>query len=563
MKLLILETKPKDEPKATVIGILEVGNETQLSRDVMSSEIKALQSIINSYKTENDYLNNQKKDLNTPKPIKTDSTKAMDADKDVETTDTGNTSTQGTKKPIKISKIIDKDGVLGQMGVTEQEESDIDDAEDNYDNEEYVDNTPFTRKEVIILKALHKNLSRSELQQLSNETPESYGRGTGQKFWNIMKLFGIEFANDAEEDTRSSKYAKWALDNWTEEGDYGNIENPVKVPLKWYRVDKEESGSQIEYKDGTTEVLGFDDDDAGERADYDFYSWGGEMETNDYGDYEMYDSEIIGTEFLRMDEQFDPAIKYNIDQQYRTNPELRDEILQSLEDELEGGKGYEGEYHLNPESDSPALDIPPIKIAQKFSDVNGYGNIKFDMQGGNGIAYFTDKDLVIKLTADESEYFTANKLVGIDNEYIVKVIESAKIKTSHTSSPIFVIVEEALPMTEEMEQKWYQCCCGLDSPIHIDYLEEPALVLPPVSEHDKCLSIYDNIIGIQKNFAEYGIVWNDIGIDNMGIKNGKLAVVDLGETRVEGSVEGKTVTLEHINIRPLTTKQIKKQLVLI
>ena len=48
--------------------------------------------------------------------------------------------------------------------------------------------------------------------------------------------------------------------------------------------------------------------------------------------------------------------------------------------------------------------LPPIKIAQKFSDVNGYGNIKFDMQGGNGIAYFTDKDLVIKLTTDDSEY---------------------------------------------------------------------------------------------------------------------------------------------------------------
>ena len=185
------------------------------------------------------------------------------------------------------------------------------------------------------------------------------------------------------------------------------------------------------------------------------------------------------------------------------------------------------------------------------------------MQGGNGIAYFTDKDLVIKLTADESEYFTANKLVGIDNEYIVKVIESAKIETSHSNYPIFVIVEEALPMTEEMEKIWSQCCCGVDSPIHIDYLEEPALVLPPVSSQDKCLPIYDNIIGIQKNFAEYGIIWSDIGIDNMGIKNGKLVVVDLGETRGQERVENKTVTLEHVNIRPLTSKQIKKQLVLI
>ena len=78
------------------------------------------------------------------------------------------------------------------------------------------------------------------------------------------------------------------------------------------------------------------------------------------------------------------------------------------------------------------------------------------MQGGKGIAYFTNKNLVIKLTADNSEYETANKLMGTDNEYIVKVLESAKIKTTHSNLPIFVIVEESLPMTEEMEEKWSQ-----------------------------------------------------------------------------------------------------------
>ena len=170
--------------------------------------------------------------------------------------------------------------------------------------------------------------------------------------------------------------------------------------------------------------------------------------------------------------------------------------------------------------------------------------------------------MVIKLTGDKSEYETANKLIGIDNEYIVKVIESAKIKTTHSNLPIFVIAEEALPMTEEMEEKWLQCCCGQDSPIYIDYLTQPTLILPPVANQDICLPIYDNIIEIQKNFAEYGIIWNDIGIDNLGIKNGKLAVVDLGET-LGGTSEGKTITLENVKIRPLTKKQIKKQLILI
>ena len=786
-----------------------------------------------------------------------------------------------------------------------------------HDNEDYVDNSPFTRKETIILKALHKNLTKDELQTVARETPTSYGLGD-TKFWQVMKLFGIVHTNDMAEDTRSSIYAKWALDNWTEDGDYGSIEAPIKAPLKWYEIDRSESGSQIEYRDGTAEVLGFDEDDAGDRADYDFYSWGGDMETTDYGDYETYDSQIDRAEFIRLDEQeqkkllneieinvkgvqkalgalgfffppadglnailsfiqrdwlggilnlvaiipgpgdlakavfgpllklfpattlfniisksdkavleviekgrnhpeifrkgvnwlkngkdeiigyidpildalkdlpdlvkkampkdwpptlinyltnlkqffiklanteiedilasatvstaagqvgeqydeeekltqdekefeidrleteieidqesiknmekelkkvdkpaagvfgktkrfgygdedgeeedkpavigikgtttqlgeqqtpkldfpewkpqlkisdksekitkdiqktqielkktelenkkkqlqdlktkvtqnddddsppamgdskpsmggddtdtgainisgiedvnedLNPELKYAIDQEYRTDPEMRDTILQSLEGE------EDGKYYLNPEG--AELNVPPIKIAQKFSDVNGYGNIKFDMQGGNGIAYFTDKNKVIKLTTDDSEYFTANKLVGTENDYIVKVFESARIKTSHTKDyDLFAIVLEALPMTEEMEQKWSDCCCGKNSPVYIDYLEEPALVLPPVSEQEKCLPIYDNIVNIQKNFAEYGIVWSDIGIDNMGIKEGgKLAVIDLGETRGGLTKGGEVVlNLENVKIRPLTNKQIQKQLLLI
>ena len=821
------------------------------------------------------------------------------------------------------------------------------------DDEEYVDNTPFTKKQILILKQLHKNLTRDELRSLAEETPTSYG--VGVKFWEVMKLFGIAYTNDVVEDTRNSIYAKWAYDNWTEDGDYGSIEKPIKVPLKWYEIDKTESGSQIEYRDGTAEVLGFDEEDASDRANYDFYSWGGDMETTDYGDYEAYDSAIERADFKRLDEakrivkvlneqdesglkrqiiqaetedfqelmyevlrrvrqipldktvsprrikeilsddgvsfdlyqgadlneeihreynrvrfyeysqqllkaahskgvrghyfegllaglfngevvspmegemtdpkedvlinginysaklvraqdkkwgtssllggfkkaviqrlvdrdievpdellkrklevkslnelidlfpegdpdrdsfqvrhmelflkdssvdrkykeitmnyaftskseeeigtelhwifgliwgtnetfegeelpttnlkyylmdtpslidgildgdihftkgrnireiriseksmvdsngasehsiifpvvtrqdlknllydekseemvykvmgifkdfrpgtekymhhkiadviadnpqefikklqdlfpekkitketvskimeNIDPEIKYAIDQQYRTQPDLKDDIIQSII----GDNKEDDTFYLNPVGEE--LNVPPIKIAQKFSDVNGYGNIQYDMQGGNGIAYFTDKDLVIKLTTDESEYFTANKLVGDDNDYIVKVLESARIKTSHSVGDLFVIVQESLPMTKEMEQTWAECCCGIKAPIHIDYLKEPALVLPPVSEQEKCIPIYDDIVSIQKNFGEYGIVWSDIGIDNLGIKNGHLAVIDLGETK-GGEMKGEemVLNLENIKVRPLTEKHIRKQLLLV
>ena len=175
-------------------------------------------------------------------------------------------------------------------------------------DQERIDTTPFTPLEIRILKTLHKNLDRSELQNLSTDTPEAYG-ALDKKFWDIMKLFGISVGT-TEENTRVSRYAKWALDNWNEEGDY-NIEEPIKVPLKWYGVERDESGSQVEYKSGNAEVLGFDSDDAVERADYDFYAWGGEMETNDYGDYESYDSEITSSEFIRIDENISSQITEN------------------------------------------------------------------------------------------------------------------------------------------------------------------------------------------------------------------------------------------------------------
>ena len=169
-----------------------------------------------------------------------------------------------------------------------------------HDNEDYVDNSPFTKLEVSILNQLHKQLSKEDLQSLTDESPNTYG--AGKKFWEVLKIFGIPFQNDTVYQTKMSKYAKWAFDNWREEGDYGSIEAPIKTPLKWYDVDRAETGSQIEYRDGSTEVLGYDEDNAGERADLEWYDWGGDMETTDYGDYETYDSSIDRTDFLRIAE---------------------------------------------------------------------------------------------------------------------------------------------------------------------------------------------------------------------------------------------------------------------
>ena len=81
-------------------------------------------------------------------------------------------------EPLKVDKVV-KDLPPEEKDTLTEHDDEEDGAErlykqHAYDNEDYVDNSPFTRKEVIILKALHKNLTKDELGQLSRETPEIY-----------------------------------------------------------------------------------------------------------------------------------------------------------------------------------------------------------------------------------------------------------------------------------------------------------------------------------------------------------------------------------------------------
>ena len=163
----------------------------------------------------------------------------------------------------------------------------------------------FAPKDIIILNYLTKRYTKDELKEVW-EAASAWGKKK-DKWLDIMKLFGIVIdANDPEQWVRSSRYARWAWDNWDEAEeynfDYSKLPNPIKAKLKWYDIGIDETGSQIEYKGGNAEVLGYDEDDAGEKGSEEFYEWGGEMETYDYGDYESYDQEISHLNFLRMDE---------------------------------------------------------------------------------------------------------------------------------------------------------------------------------------------------------------------------------------------------------------------
>ncbi len=168
------------------------------------------------------------------------------------------------------------------------------DAVDAYEG----DGKPFKPFEVAILKLIHQNLTKNNMEAVL--TDHAYPGEAGRKWQNIAKLIGLSHntqkGHSMEDIAYDKRYVKWALDNWTEDGDYASIEKPIKVPPKRYEVSREESGTQVHYKEGTVNVVAYDEDGAADTADSEFWDWGGDMETTDYGDYESFDSEITNVD---------------------------------------------------------------------------------------------------------------------------------------------------------------------------------------------------------------------------------------------------------------------------
>jgi hypothetical protein len=168
------------------------------------------------------------------------------------------------------------------------------DAVDAYEG----DGKPFKPFEVAILKLIHQNLTKGNMEDVLRD--HAYPGEPGRKWQNIAKLIGlshnVQKGHSMEDIAYDKRYVKWALDNWTEDGDYASIEKPIKVPPKRYEVSREESGTQVEYKEGTVNVVAYDEANAADTADSEFWDWGGDMETTDYGDYESFDSEITNVD---------------------------------------------------------------------------------------------------------------------------------------------------------------------------------------------------------------------------------------------------------------------------
>lgn len=160
---------------------------------------------------------------------------------------------------------------------------------DSWSDEESLDNAdrkPFTPFELKLLTSIHKRFTKKQMEELVSGISTSYER----EWYDFAKLFGLNL--DTYESTMASKkYIKWALDNWTEDGDYASIRNPIKVPPKSYRITRDETESWIVYRGGDVDVVAFDKNSAENMGDEEFYDWGGTTEVIDYGDTEFIDGQ--------------------------------------------------------------------------------------------------------------------------------------------------------------------------------------------------------------------------------------------------------------------------------
>ena len=146
------------------------------------------------------------------------------------------------------------------------------------------DDTPFTALDVKILNRLATMFDKDTLASIWEEDESQLGNSVYQKYENIMKLYG-EKSKSEWSFARSTRFAKWADDNWDEaerikeielgddyddtityDIDFGLVTNPIKDWPHEYEVEATESYWAKEYRYGSTIVPAYGEENAEHRA---------------------------------------------------------------------------------------------------------------------------------------------------------------------------------------------------------------------------------------------------------------------------------------------------------
>ena len=313
----------------------------------------------------------------------------------------------------------------------------------------------FTNIEASILKKLYKEFTTEDLNKIVVYTITSLDSPywePAKKYLRILKLYGAISEPEGEYGGHSTakltdltKYAKWVLDNtpddWPEDKlfDFKTVENPIKAEMSRYVVDANESGSQSIYKSGSAEILAWDEDDAHEKGENDFWEWDGEMEDSDYGDWY---SDGVEIDTVNLVEQMMLERKYGIIQHQivrpgdiinestsKMNPELKvDDIVRVIDIDGEHGRMPErfGIYRV-------------VKVGKTFPLMamrnRGHANEYYDIEPyPNSSTQFSELDTKTIYRGDTWIYGntpTANK---VDNKTIDSPMDAKKTISEHKES---------------------------------------------------------------------------------------------------------------------------------
>lgn len=170
------------------------------------------------------------------------------------------------------------------------------DAEIELDlNNAYIEETPITKQEVRILNLIIDKFSQQELTELTTVDYHEIGSDLENKWVSFVKLIG-ESTNSPEDFTKSTRWAKWVLDNLQKaEGDgvnergvggfdFNNVDILTKNYPSVYEVNGDEALWQKEYRRATVDMPAFSEDDARQRAENSFWEYDPDFEVYDYGD---------------------------------------------------------------------------------------------------------------------------------------------------------------------------------------------------------------------------------------------------------------------------------------
>lgn len=154
----------------------------------------------------------------------------------------------------------------------------------------------------------------------------------------------------------------------------------------------------------------------------------------------------------------------------------------------------------------------------KIADKLGY-KLKTNLDSGNsGVAYMLEDSKVLKITTDKTEFLVANKLKGKNLKRISNIFETYKIK----DQDVYIIVLEYLDSLSEELFELVEEYNGTN----IKNKNNPEFDWLKIQLNDIETELKNNGISNPTDFDWWM---------NMGLKNGNLAVFDVGDKTINYS----------------------------